>query len=197
MAMRIGRGRRSVRAATPAAAEMSIKGVSTREDEPSCAIGSSTMANAVLREFGIESLCSSQVSRAAQMRDGELDARRNRPLVQIRSLILDAPYGKRRHGGVVRDAAVLSAIGIGSDERRRVLGVSVALSEAEGRGRSRSSCSGPRGLAFIAPSEFAGFRPRSYETLRFTASLNSRSPHEINSMRFVEAEQSGSASNRH
>ena len=36
-----------------------------------------------------------------------------------------------RHGGIVRDAAVLSAIGIGPDERRRVLGVSVALSEAE------------------------------------------------------------------
>jgi hypothetical protein len=33
----------------------------------------------------------------------------------------------------MRDAAVLSAIGIGADERRRVLGVSVALSEAEVR----------------------------------------------------------------
>ena len=36
-----------------------------------------------------------------------------------------------RAGGVVRDAAVLSAIGIGPDERRRVLGVSVALSDAD------------------------------------------------------------------
>ena len=45
--------------------------------------------------------------------------------------ILDARYEKMRHGGIVRDAAVLSAIGIGPDERRRVLGVSVTLSEAE------------------------------------------------------------------
>ncbi len=36
-----------------------------------------------------------------------------------------------RHGGIVGDVAVLSAVGIGPDERRRVLGVSVALSEAE------------------------------------------------------------------
>ena len=45
--------------------------------------------------------------------------------------IVDARYEKVREGGVVRDAAVLSAIGIGPDERRRVLGVSCALSEAE------------------------------------------------------------------
>jgi transposase-like protein len=37
-----------------------------------------------------------------------------------------------RQGGIVRDAAVSSAIGIGSDERRRVLGFSVALTEAGG-----------------------------------------------------------------
>ena len=52
-------GRRSVRAVMRAVAEMYIRGVSTREDEPLCAIGSSTMASAVMREFGIESLSSS------------------------------------------------------------------------------------------------------------------------------------------
>ena len=36
-----------------------------------------------------------------------------------------------RHAGIVRDVAVLSAIGIEPDERRRILRVSVALSEAE------------------------------------------------------------------
>lgn len=85
----------------------------------------------VMREFGIESLSSSQVSRAAKLLDEELEAWRSRPLGETRYLILDARYEKMRHGGVVRDAAVLSAVGIGSDERRRVLGVSVALSEAE------------------------------------------------------------------
>ena len=63
-------------------------------------------------------------------RSSELDAWRTRPLGEVKYLVLDARYEKMRHGGVVRDAAVLSAIGIGPDERRRVLGVSVALSEA-------------------------------------------------------------------
>ena len=40
-------------------------------------------------------------------------------------------HEKSRQGGVVRDAAVLSAFGVGLDGRRRILGVSVALSEAE------------------------------------------------------------------
>ena len=108
------RGCRSVRAVMLAVAEMYVKGVSTRQ------------AEAVLREFGIEGLSSTQVSRAAAMLDEELEAWRTRPLGEIRYLILDARYEKMRAGGVVRDAAVLSAIGIGPDERRRVLGVSVA-----------------------------------------------------------------------
>ena len=86
-------------------------------------------AEAVMREFGLESLSSSQVSRAAKLLDGELDAWRNRPLGEIRYLLLDARHEKVREGGVVRDAAVLSVIGIGPDQRRRVLGVSCALSE--------------------------------------------------------------------
>ena len=51
-----------------AVAEMYIKGVSTRE------------AEAVMRQFGIESLSSSQVSRATKMLDEDLKAWRNRPL---------------------------------------------------------------------------------------------------------------------
>ena len=49
----------------------------------------------------------------------------------MKYLILDARYEKAHQDGVVRDAAVLTAIGIGEDERRHVLGVSVKLSEAE------------------------------------------------------------------
>ena len=113
------RGRRSVRTVMLAVAEMYVKGVSTRD------------AETVMREFGIESLSSSQASRAAKLLDDELAAWRNRPLSEIKYLILDARYEKMRYGGIVRDAAVLSAIGIGPDERRRVLGVPVALSEAE------------------------------------------------------------------
>ena len=143
------RGRRSVRAVMLAVAEMYIKGVSTRQ------------AEAVMREFGIESLSSSQVSRAAKLLDEELEAWRTRTLGEVKYLILDARYEKMRHGGVVRDAAVLSAIGIGADERRRVLGVSVALSEAEvhWRGFLESLVArGLRGVEFIASDDHAGLR---------------------------------------
>jgi len=143
------RGRRSVRAVMLAVAEMYIKGVSTRQ------------AEAVMREFGIESLSSSQVSRAAKLLDDELDAWRTRTLGEVNYLILDARYEKMRHGGVVRDAAVLSAIGIGADERRRVLGVSVALSEAEvhWRGFLESLVArGLRGVEFIVSDDHAGLR---------------------------------------
>lgn len=143
------RGRRSVRAVMLAVAEMYIKGVSTRQ------------AEAVMREFGIESLSSSQVSRAAKLLDDELDAWRNRPLGEVKYLILDARYEKVRHGGVVRDAAVFSAIGIGPDERRRVLGVSVALSEAEVHWRGFLEglvARGLRGVEFIVSDDHAGLR---------------------------------------
>ena len=143
------RGRRSVRAVMLAVAEMYIKGVSTRQ------------AEAVRREFGIESLSSSQVSRAARLLDEELEAWRTRPLGEVKYLILDARYEKMRHGGVVRDAAVLSAIGIGPDERRRVLGVSVALSEAEvhWRGFLESLVArGLRGVEFLVSDDHAGLR---------------------------------------
>jgi len=113
------RGQRSVRAVMLAVAEMYVKGVSTREVE------------AILRQFGIEGLSSTQVSRAAKQLDVELEQWRNRPLGEVRYLILDARYERMRHDGIVRDVAVLSAIGVGPDERLRVLGVSVALSEAE------------------------------------------------------------------
>jgi transposase-like protein len=61
----------------------------------------------------------------------------------------------------VRDAAVLSAIGVGPDERRRVLGVSVALSEAEVHWRSFLESlvvRGLRGVEFIVSDDHAGLR---------------------------------------
>ena len=141
------RGRRSCRAVMLAVAEMYIKGVSTRDVE------------AVMREFGLESLSSSQVSRATKLLDEELEAWRNRPLGEIRYLLLDARYEKVREGGVVRDAAVLSAIGIGPDQRRRVLGVSCAISEAEVHWRAFLDSlvkRGMRGVAFIVSDDHPG-----------------------------------------
>ncbi len=141
------RGRRSCRAVMLAVAEMYVKGVSNRD------------AEAVMSKFGLESLSSSQVSRAAKLLDAELEAWRNRPLGEIRYLVLDARYEKVREAGVVRDAAVLSAVGIGPDQRRRVLGVSCAVSEAEvhWRGFLESLVArGMRAVAFIVSDDHPG-----------------------------------------
>jgi len=143
------RGRRSSRAVMLAVAEMYVKGVSTRD------------AEAVMKEFGIESLSSTQVSRATKLLDDELSAWRNRPLGEIRYLIVDARYEKARLNGVVRDVAVLSAIGIGPDERRRVLGVSCALSEAEVHWRAfleNLLKRGMRGVQFVVSDDHSGLQ---------------------------------------
>ena len=55
---------------------------------------------------------------------------RNRPLSEVIYLYLDARYEKVRLDGQIRDAAILIAAGVGTDGKRRILGVSVSLSEA-------------------------------------------------------------------
>ena len=141
------RGRRSCRAVMLAVAEMYVCGVSTRD------------AERVMAEFGLKSLSSTQVSRATKLLDDELKAWRSRTLGEVRYLFLDARYEKSRHGGVVRDAAVLSAFGVGPDGRRRILGVSVALSEAEIHWRAfleELVARGMRGVRFITSDDHAG-----------------------------------------
>jgi len=141
------RGRRSCRAVMLAVAEMYVCGVSTRD------------AERVMAEFGLKSLSSTQVSRATKLLDGELEAWRARTLGEIRYLFVDARYEKSRQGGVVRDAAVLSAFGVGPDGRRRILGVSVALSEAEVHWRAFLEslvARGMRGVQFITSDDHAG-----------------------------------------
>ncbi|MQX38631.1 IS256 family transposase, partial [Roseospira navarrensis] len=143
------RGRRSSRAIMLAIAEMYVQGVSTRD------------AAKVMKEFGLESLSSTQVSRAAALLDDELDAWRTRRLDPVTYLILDARYEKVRDGGIVRDAAILSAIGVGPDGRRRLLGVSAALSEAEVHWRDFLNDlvdRGLRGVEFIVSDDHAGLR---------------------------------------
>lgn len=113
------RGERSERALKLALAEMYVQGVSTRKVQK------------ITQELCGLDVSSSQVSRATALLDDELAAWRNRPLSRIPYLILDARYEKVRHGGSVRDCAVLVAIGITPEGKRSVLGVSVSLSEAE------------------------------------------------------------------
>jgi transposase-like protein len=143
------RGRRSSRAVMLAIAQMYVQGVSTRD------------AAKVMKEFGLDSLSSTQVSRAAALLDDELDAWRRRQLEPVTYLFLDARYEKVRDNGVVRDAAILSAVGITPDGRRRVLGVSCALSEAEVHWRDFLNdlvSRGLRGVTFVVSDDHPGLR---------------------------------------
>ena len=113
------RGVRSEKALKLAVAEMYVQGVSTRK------------VAAITKELCGLDITSSQVSRAAKLLDEEINAWRQRPLGKHKYILLDARYEKVRHGGSVVDCAVLVAVGINENNRRTVLGVSVALSEAE------------------------------------------------------------------
>jgi transposase-like protein len=115
------KGPQTERALTLAVAEMYIQGVSTRKVKP------------ILEQLVGHGISSSIVSKAAAELDDVLEAWRNRSLHAQPTpyLILDARYEKARIDGVVRDVAVLIAIGVQADGKRTVLGVSAALSEAE------------------------------------------------------------------
>jgi transposase-like protein len=118
------KGIRSERAFLMALAEMYVQGVSTRK------------VAAITEQLCGTQVSASQVSRATQALDKELEAWRNRPLGEIVYLYLDARYEKVREAGNVRDAAILMASGVKKDGKRTVLGISVSLSEAETHWRS-------------------------------------------------------------
>ena len=128
------RGVRSEQALTLAMAEMYVQGVSTRK------------VSRIVEELCGHKVSSTQVSACAARLDVELQLWRDRPLGAFPYLIFDARYEKVRHGGVLVDCAVLIAMGIGSDGKRSVLGVSVALSEAEVHWRTFFSSLVARGL---------------------------------------------------
>jgi len=115
------KGSQTERALTLAVAEMYIQGVSTRKVKP------------ILEKLVGHGISSSSVSKATAELDEVLRTWRNRSLNTQPTpyLILDARYEKARIGGIVRDVAVLIAIGVQADGKRTVLGVSAALSEAE------------------------------------------------------------------
>jgi transposase-like protein len=113
---------------------MYVQGVSTRK------------VTAITQELCGMNVSSSQVSRVAALLDEELAAWRNRPLGEYRDLFVDARYEKVRHGGQVTSCALLSAVGVGTDGKRSVLGTSVSLSEAEVHWREFFSSLRERGL---------------------------------------------------
>ncbi len=113
------KGCRSEMALKLALAEMYVTGVSTRK-----------VAQITEKLCGTN-VSSTHVSNMAKLLDEELAKFRDRPLGEFPFVLVDAQYQRVRHDGVVRNLAVLIAIGINSNGFRELIGVSVSLSEAE------------------------------------------------------------------
>ena len=143
------RGVRSEWAMILAMAEMYVRGVSTRK------------VTAVVQELcGLE-VTSTQVSRAAAQLDEQLGAWRNRPIGEITYLVLDARYEKVRHDGAIVSCALLTAIGVGPDGKRSILGCSVQLSEAETHWRKFLQSlqdRGIHGVKLVVSDDHAGLK---------------------------------------
>jgi putative transposase len=143
------KGIRSEQALKLAMAEMYVQGVSTRK------------VSAIVEELCGTSVSSSQVSACAQLLDGELQKWRERALGSFPYLLLDARYEKVRQDGQLLDCAVLLAMGVGTDGKRALLGVSVALSEAEVHWRAFLQSLLQRGLCgvtHITSDDHAGLK---------------------------------------
>jgi putative transposase len=131
------KGLRSERALTLALAEMYVQGVSTRK------------VKAITEQLCGCEVSSSQVSRASAQLDAVLEAWRQRPLGRTPYLYLDARYENVRQDGQVRDAAVLLAVGVEAQGQRRVLGLSLSLSEHEVHWRAFLQSLLARGLSGV------------------------------------------------
>ena len=152
------KGTRTEQALNIALAEMYVQGVSTRK-----------VTDILVKLLGPEvSISSTQVSRVAEQLDAGLAAWRERPLGETPYLFLDARYERVREAGRLVDCAVLVAVGITADGKRRVLGVSVALSEAEVHWRAFLDSLIRRGLAgvkLIVSDDHAGLKAARRATL--------------------------------
>ena len=152
------KGTRTEQALNIALAEMYVQGVSTRK-----------VTDILVKLLGPEvSISSTQVSRAAEQLDAGLTAWRERPLDETPYLFLDARYERVREGGRLVDCAVLVAVGITRAGHRRVLGVSVALSEAEVHWRAFLDSlirRGLKGVKLIVSDDHAGLKAARRATL--------------------------------
>ena len=113
------RYQRSEKALVSALIEMYVQGVSTRK------------VGEVAKELCGHEFSASAVSRMNKTLDEELERFAKRRLEEdYPYLVVDARYEKVRIDGVVRECAVLVAVGINWDGRREILGVEMANRES-------------------------------------------------------------------
>jgi len=152
------KGSRTDQAVNLMMAEMYVQGVSSRK-----------VTDVLQRLLGPDlSISSTQVSRATAQLDAGLAVWRERPLGPTPYVLLDARYERVREEGQIVDCAVLVAVGITADGKRRILGVSVALSEAEVHWRAFLDGLLRRGLTgvkLIVSDDHAGLKAARRATL--------------------------------
>ena len=129
--------------------EAYVNGVSTRD-----------MA-ALASSLGVASLSSSEVSRLAADLDAQVGALRTRGLgdQRCRHLWLDATYARRRVDGRPVSQAVVTAVALGEDGRKRLAGLDVV--DTESRESRRAFLAGLKarglsGLVLVAGDDHAG-----------------------------------------
>lgn len=102
-------------------AESYIQGVSTRRMEE------------LVKNFGLNKLSASEVSRLCKILDEKVEEFLKRPIeVKIRYLLVDATYFKVRCGVQYKTRALMVVVGIREDGLREILGASIAESEDSG-----------------------------------------------------------------
>ncbi len=100
--------------------EAYVQGVSTRN------------VDALVKAMGMSGISKSEVSRLCGEIDEKVTAFRERPIEgDWPYLWIDATYVKVREAGRIVPVAVIIAVGVNTDGRREVLGLSVGASEAE------------------------------------------------------------------
>jgi putative transposase len=100
--------------------EAYIHGVSTRS------------VDALVKAMGMTGISKSQVSRLCEDIDGRVKEFLNRPIEGHWPYVwIDATYVKNREGGRIVSVATIVAVGVNTDGRREVLGMSNGPSEAE------------------------------------------------------------------
>lgn len=151
------RYQRSEKALVSALIEMYVQGVSTRK------------VGEVAKELCGHEFSASAVSRMNKTLDGELERFASRRLeVEYPYLVVDARYEKVRQDGVVRDCAVLVAVGINWDGRLEILGVEQANRESASSWRDFLVGLKERGLGgvrLVITDDHAGLRKAVREVL--------------------------------
>jgi transposase-like protein len=112
--------RMAEKALTAVIQEAYIQGISTRSVDD------------LVKALGMSGISKSQVSRLCEEIDEKVQAFLDRPIEgDWPYLWIDATYVKVRQNGRIVSVAVIIAVGVNSDGRRKVLGMEIGASEAE------------------------------------------------------------------